>query len=75
MHEWHTSFLKVMQPLPKGTKTPEQLVAGDDMYLKFLMVGTNVKIVVSFAKTIVTFNLRFLLSLCGHCCPQGIPID
>jgi hypothetical protein len=54
MHEWHTSFLKVMQPLPKGTKTPEQLVAGDDMYLKFLMVGTNVKIVVSFAKMILT---------------------
>jgi hypothetical protein len=46
MHEWHTSFLKVMQPLPKGTKTPEQMVAGDGMYLKFLQVGTNVKIVV-----------------------------
>ena len=27
MHEWHTSFLKVMQPLPKGTKTPEQMAA------------------------------------------------
>jgi hypothetical protein len=46
MHEWHTSFLKVMQPLPKGTKTPEQLAPGDDMYLKFLQIGANVKIVV-----------------------------
>lgn len=50
MHEWHTSFLRVMKPLPKGTKIPEQMQPGDDMYLKFLQVGSNVKIVVCRAR-------------------------
>jgi len=52
MHEWHSSFLKVMKPLPKGTKTPEQMQPGDDMYLKFLQVGSNVKIVENSEKAL-----------------------
>lgn len=46
MHEWHSSFLKIMKPLPEG-KTPLAMAKGDDMYLKFLQVGSKVKIVVS----------------------------
>nr|POE74366.1 ngg1-interacting factor 3 [Quercus suber] len=44
MHEWHTSFLKIMKPLPEG-KAPIAMAKGDDMYLKFLQVGSKVKIV------------------------------
>ena len=53
MHEWHTSFLKVLRPLPAGKK-PEEMQKGDDMFLKFLSIpGQKVKIVV-----ILPFNLR-----------------
>lgn len=46
MHEWHKSFLQVIRPLPKGT-APLDMKKGDDMYLKFLQVGSKVKCYVS----------------------------
>lgn len=45
MHEWHTSFLKFLRPLPIG-KAPEDLHKDDDMQIKFLSSEANVKIVV-----------------------------